>query len=102
MCLHLSIIAASEEKVRNYSTRLRLTIGQTSVLEAAFRNNCFPNKDTLMLLAQQTGLTERRVRRWLSERRTKIRHGRKEGAVPINEKKGDDNSIPMNITLTCN
>ena len=94
--LCLSIITA-EYRIQVYSRKLTLTIGQTSVLDAAFRNNCFPNKDTLMLLAQQTCLTEGRVCRWFRDKRRRIRYGRKEGANSIGEKEGDDNSITMNI-----
>ena len=104
-CLQLSIVAANVhtivERIRNCSTRFTLTIGQISVLQAAFRNNFFPNKDTSMLLARQTGLTERRVRRWFGVRRRKIRRGSNEGTVFINEEKGDDNSRTMNIIHTC-
>ena len=70
--------------------RLMLNNSQKSVLKAAFTYNCFPNKTTLMQLAQQTGLTKQRVSQWFTTRRSYIRRIRKEGTPSINERYGNN------------
>ena len=52
-----------------------------------------------MLLAQQTDLTERRVRYWFGARRSKLRCRRKGGEVYVNEQTGDDNNSTMNVYI---
>ena len=53
-----------------------------SVMEEAFANNPVPNKTTILHLAQQTGLLERKIYRWFDNKRFRKRH---KGAVVLRE-----------------
>ena len=69
-----------------------LNTSQISVLEEAFvANDWYPNRSTLMQLAQQTGLDEKRICRWFTYRRRYIRCERKKGKIPYFGKAGENN-----------
>ena len=62
--------------MRKYS---RLNPRQISLLEAAFTNNNYLTKTTLMQVAHQTSLCEKRIRVWFQYRRSNIKNRRKQG-----------------------
>ena len=58
---------------------------QKLVLEAAFANNYFLNKTTLMHLTQQTGLCKGKILRWFKHRRSCIRRASEKGTISVRE-----------------
>ena len=52
---------------------LKINEQQRSVLEACFRDQFFPNKTTLEQLALQTGLKERQLSKWFTNRKCRLR-----------------------------
>ena len=81
-CIYTNAAKATGGGVIHYSF---LDIRQLSVLEAAFANDCYLNESRLMQLIQQTGLGRKKILCWFNDRRRSVRHGKKEGTVPISE-----------------
>ena len=78
----------------NHTIRIMINASQMPVLEAAFASNCYPNKATRIQLAQQTGLSEKRVRGWYVCRRKQTRRKIKEGNL---SNFGKDNTSTVEI-----
>ena len=68
----------------------RFNISQTLILVAAFTNNCYLSPTKIMEVAQETGLSEGKVRDWLAKRRRSIRCERKKRTFFLNDKTGND------------
>ena len=66
-------------------TCLFVNPSQKSVLEAAFVNNSYLNKTTLMQAVQQTGLCEKEIICWFVTRRAGVGRASKEGTIAIRE-----------------
>ena len=73
--VHATKIRRELSKLSNFNT------SQTSVLEAAFANNCYLKKTALKQLAHQTGLAERKRRQWFVYRRRREKRGRLGGTL---------------------
>ena len=63
----------------------RYTPHQRSLLEAAFASNFYPTKTTLLQVAEQTGLGEERVRRWLINKRVRTKRAKMNETLDISE-----------------
>ena len=81
-CICLCIIAVRTNGTggewRNYS---KLTTHQISTLVAAFTNNFYLNKTTLMEVALQTGLPKQAILRWFSNKRKRMKRGKIQKAL---------------------
>ena len=81
---------------------LIVNLRQKSVLEAAFANNYYLNKTTLMHVAQETGLCKEQIRVWFQNRRSCIRRARNKGTISIRECICIPNYLRLHVsTCTC-
>lgn len=87
--MHLYVLSKAG-KLNEYPARLNFNISQKLILVAALANNYYLNQTEITEVAQQTGLSERSVRGWLSRRRFTIRCERKKGAFFLNCKTGNE------------
>lgn len=51
----------------------RIDSAHVSVLEESFMKNVYPPKDTRQILARQTGLSEKTIYAWFSNKRAKLK-----------------------------
>ena len=80
--IYTNAAKATGGRVNHYSTFNSIRL---SVLEAAFAKDSYLNKSRLMQVIQQTGLGRNQILCWFRSKRHRVKHGKKEGTVPISE-----------------
>ena len=75
VCIPTVHIGTYAQELQKYS---RITRSQKSLLERAFNKSIYLSKSKLRELAQQSGLSERKVNSWLLRRREKLKFERRQ------------------------